>query len=80
MTVGYDTVGDARDALSKGYPTAPSVEEVISATSTDGLLTAFASLTHRIHTCSHDKGSLAADLYEQRDLIKAEILRRTGEA
>lgn len=59
-------------------------------TSTDALLTTFAALTHRIHAA--DKRALhgperlaraadhtASDLRAQRDLVRAEVLRRTGD-
>lgn len=58
-------------------------------TSTDALLTSFATLTHRIHN-EQDHGAVSvehaaakrahlADLRAQRDLIRAEVLRRTGD-
>ena len=64
--------------------------KALAATSTDGLLRAFAALTHRMHAetelCSetdgerHDEHVLRrADLREQRDPIRDEILRRTGD-
>lgn len=46
-------------------------------TSTDSLLTAYAALTHRIHETPH--GPAQQDLRAQRDLIRAEVLRRTGD-
>lgn len=46
-------------------------------TSTDGLLRAFASLTHAIHDTAH--GPAQQDLRAQRDLVRAEVLRRTGD-
>jgi hypothetical protein len=46
-------------------------------TGTDALLTTYASLTHRIHGARPTLA--AADLLAQRDLIRAEILRRTGD-
>lgn len=58
-------------------------------TTTDGLLTAYAALTHQIHSHSMSEGGTPTDrgLREaaiasrrsERDLIRAEILRRTGD-
>lgn len=49
----------------------------LEATSTEGLLRAFASLTHAIHDTPH--GPAQQDLRAQRDLVRAEVLRRTGD-
>ena len=68
----------------------PEERRLLAATSTVLLLTAFAALTHRMHAetdlCAetdgegHDEHVLRrADLREQRDLIRDEILRRTGD-
>lgn len=53
----------------------------LRATSTDGLLMTFATLTHRIHAheTAHPEYPFADGLRAQRDLIRAEILRRTGD-
>lgn len=55
----------------------------LRATSTDGLLTSFAQLTHRIGAAETGSKGLrcrtTVDLRAQRDLIRAEILRRTGD-
>ena len=55
-------------------------------TSTDGLLTAYAALTHRLHearvapvTAARFRRDYEDDLMAQRNLIRAEILRRTGD-
>lgn len=49
-------------------------------TSTDGLLTSFAALTHRIHAAEQERRPIAErDFRAQRDLIRAEILHRTGD-
>lgn len=65
-------------------------------TTTDGLLTAFAAVTHRIDVAKRDRYNSApsrggrledwnaakervADLRAERDLIRAEVLRRTGD-
>lgn len=65
--------------------TAPSPAVVLAATTTDGLLTAFASLTHRLHALErsgphHLADEPATDIRAQRDLIRTEILRRAGGA
>jgi hypothetical protein len=54
-------------------------QAALRATSTDDLLTRFAALTHAIHDV---RGIADAedDLRAVRDLIRAEILRRTGDA
>lgn len=49
--------------------------EALRATTTEGLLRAYAALTHRIGTRNGRQGEARA----QRDLIQAEILRRTGD-
>lgn len=54
----------------------------LRATSTDGLLTSFAALTHRMHEYDLNLRSdreAHANFRAQRDLIRAEILRRTGD-
>lgn len=69
-------------------------QQALRATSADDLLTKFAQLTHRIHEAVAQCGSGnahqphryckglavgAPDLRAQRDLIRAEILRRAGD-
>lgn len=70
--------------------------QTLAATSTDGLLTAFAAVTHRIDVAKRDRYNVAPsrggrledweaakervkDLRAERDLIRAEILTRTGD-
>lgn len=84
-TTGYETVADAHAALAKGYPTDPTVQEVLEATSGEGLLRAYAALTHQIHAAEHPAPRLTiiqsdrlADLRVQRDAVEAEVLRRMG--
>ena len=47
-------------------------------TSDEGLLKAFAVLTHRLHAADRKKGQeeLAMDIRSQRDRVQAEILKR----
>lgn len=59
---------------------------VLGDAKTEVLLRAFATLTHKIHatrdaplTCAREKGWYEEDLRNQRDLIRDEILRRTGD-
>lgn len=62
----------------------PSTEQVLAATSSEGLLTTYAALTHRISAVQTDRMDPAArrealrTLRAQRDLVAAEILRRMG--
>jgi len=49
------------------------ITELLPSTSPEGLLKAYASLTHQMHGL-HTVDS--ADLREQRDLVEAELLRR----
>jgi hypothetical protein len=72
-------------------PMAPHLEarRALAASSTDDLLTAYATLTHRIHSHSMADSSAPSDrglreaaivgLRAQRDLIRTEILHRTGD-
>ena len=67
-------------------------ETALRDASTDALLRAYAALTHQIHAAEDEAGDYiagpvqdecrarAADLREQRGLIHAEVLRRTGDA
>ena len=56
----------------------------LAATSTEGLLTTFAALTHRMDEADRLKNIIGtrplADLRTQRDAVRDEILRRTGDA
>jgi hypothetical protein len=52
-------------------------QAALRATSTDALLDSIIRLTHRIHEAPAHH---VTDLRAQRDLIRAEILRRTGDA
>lgn len=60
------------------------ITELLPSTSPEGLLKAYASLTHRIHAnaSSAKRPSVMAeveqDLREQRDLVEGELLRRMG--
>lgn len=67
-------------------PDVTQVLETLQNTTTDGLLTAFAALTHRIHAAEHPTPRLTiiqsetvTNLRAQRDLIRTEILSRTGD-
>jgi hypothetical protein len=61
-------------------------QAALRATSTDGLVSAIIQLTHRIHV-GEGRGTRSrpmtevevASLRAERDLIRAEILRRTGD-
>lgn len=51
--------------------------DALRVTSDEGLLSAFARLTHRIHQATRQRDKdLEQDLRAQRDLVKGEILRR----
>jgi hypothetical protein len=54
-------------------------QAALRATSTDALLDTFAALTHRMHQAQTGREN-EHTLRAQRDLIRAEILRRTGDA
>lgn len=76
-----NSTGHRAQELAEGLEAAQVLREM----STDGLLTSYAALTHRIHaakdapvTCGR-AGDWEDDLRAQRDLIRAEILRRTGD-
>lgn len=54
--------------------------QALAATSTSDLLTAYATLTHRMHAARvRRQGGREIEFRQQRDLIRAEILRRTGD-
>lgn len=53
--------------------------DTLRATSTGALLDTLIQLTHRIHESPFRNPEHTADLRAQRDLIRAEILRRTGD-
>lgn len=64
--------------------TLPAAER-LRATSTQALLRTFAALTHRLHAARANLTTPARitayqDLRAQRDLVEAEVLRRTGDA
>lgn len=66
--------------------TTTEAQQTLAATSDEGLLTAFASLTHRLDRIGErpwsasDQDRTAAATRAQRDLVQAEILRRMGGA
>lgn len=60
-------------------PLTDEAREALEQTGTAALLTAFAALTHQMHEVGRDLGDATA-LRVQRDAIRDEILRRTGEA
>lgn len=51
---------------------------MLAAMTDEGLLNAFAALTHRLHAADRKKGAdlLALSIRSQRDHVKDEILRR----
>jgi hypothetical protein len=54
--------------------------QVLAATSTSDLLTAYATLTHRMHAARvMRQADREIKFRQQRDMIRAEILRRTGD-
>lgn len=78
MTTGTDGV-----TLPIDTATGTPAEVRLRATTNEGLLTAYAALTHRIHECRGDWHPMLArcsgpctDLRAQRDLVHAEIIRR----
>lgn len=70
--------------------TVPAIpaDQALAATSNEGLLRAFAALTHRMHEKRNEPLTLTmrpgrttlTDLREQRDLVEAEVLRRMSTA
>lgn len=56
----------------------PEARAALSAADVETLLTKFAALTHRIHGMTPVDGRIQ-DVRDQRDLIKQEIMRRTGD-
>lgn len=54
------------------------LEQMLAAMTDEGLLNAFAALTHRLHAADRKKGAdlLALSIRSQRDHVKDEILRR----
>ena len=79
--------GSGLEGLAADVDAAAALEQ----TSTDGLLRAFASLTHQIDAAHREREdargaagyarrhNAIADLRAQRDLVRAEILRRAGD-
>lgn len=65
--------GSGLDGLAADVAAAAALEQ----TSTDGLLRAYACLTHRIHETP--RGPALDSARAQRDLVRAEVLRRTGD-
>jgi hypothetical protein len=64
----------------------PDAELALLAAGDEALLTALLGLTHRVHTAEQERGRTQAQvdhaimLRGQRDLIRAEVLRRMGGA
>lgn len=57
------------------------IEETLAAASPEALLKTFASLTHQIHAAGkvrRPEHDASPRLRAQRDMVKAEILRRMG--
>jgi hypothetical protein len=53
--------------------------QVLSDATTEALIQGIIVITHRIASVHRDREQTKADLRAQRDLIRAEILRRTGD-
>lgn len=63
--------------------TGPAYEKVLRASTNEGLLQTFAALTHRVHVADGWKSGDgvppdARALRTQRELVRAEVLRRMG--
>lgn len=55
-------------------------QRALEQTSAEALLQTYAALTHRIHAAEAvEGGGLVSEVRLQRDMVRAEILRRMGE-
>lgn len=54
-------------------------EEMLRRSTPEGLLDTYAALTHRQHAAKQVDGFVPPDLLVQREMVRAEILRRMGD-